>query len=271
MGETYFPDSDYPFRGAQQVRDERFAELRESLMYDLADAGVTEATLMAYWGDLDSLLWWCLANEIDILSVTAEDITRYLDELRAEKYSLNTIARRITTFRQFYDHIVAAGERPTSPMPGIHQRRPRPPRRKPAVPRLTARQRRRMLATTKNPRDKAVLSLLFEGVTVTQLGGADVADVADLGPGLRTSYRGIPENVELSAETVAAVQDYVGARTAGPLVTDVEGRRVDRFDLNRLLARCGKAAGIRTPVTPARLPQRASRNPRASSHTSSTD
>jgi site-specific recombinase XerD len=271
----FYPEQGSMFRGAQEVRYLRFAELRESLLFDLRDGGLREATVVAYWSDLDSVLWWCLEHGVDALDPGAENVGRYLDELRAGRYSLNTIARRITAMRHFYEHVVAAGELAASPIAGIHQRRPRPARAARAAggpARLTAGQRRRLLAAAEDDRDRAVLRLLFDTVTVTQLGRAVVADVRLEPPAaLSASHRGIAESVPLGADTAAAVARYLAGRARGPLIVDGAGRPIDRFDVHRLLARIGRRAGIRTPVTPARLPQPPPRNARASSQTSAAD
>lgn len=268
----YFPESGHLFLGGRPVRYERFAELRESLMYDLADSGITTATLMAYWGDLESLFLWCLQEEVDVLVPSTSDLAGFLESLREQQYSLNTIARYITSFRRFYDFLVDTGECDRSPMVGIHQRRPRPPRRRSEATPLTARQRDRMLKVASDARDTAVLSLLFSRLSVSQLCAAKVADFGD-GPvaTLATAYRGIPETVTLTDGAASAVRKYLDKRAVGPLIVAANGLPLDRFDVNRLLARIAKHAGIRSPVGPARLPQRASRAARASRQTSSTD
>lgn len=272
-GGDYFPDKDYPFRGSQQVRHQRFAELREDLMFDLDEAGVSPATLIAYWGDLDWLLHWCLDEGVDILAPKRGDLARHLDELRETGYSLNTIARKVTSFRHFYRHLVEVGVLATNPMTEIHQRRPQPQLGSPSLapPQLTARQRRRLLAAAHDHRDLTVVSLLLDRVTVSQLCRAVVGDLRDDPPSLRTRHRGIGETILLSDSTLIAVHDYLARRRSGPLIVDAVGRPIDRFDVRRLLARLGRQAGIRTPVTPHRLPQPPDRSPRASRHTSSTD
>ncbi|MEU5693069.1 site-specific integrase [Actinosynnema sp. NPDC020468] len=271
-GSDHFPEHGLPFRGAVEVRHERFARLRESLMFDLAEADAATATLMAYWGDLEDLLWWCLHEEVDVLAPTTADVERYLEALRVAGYSPNTVARRVTALRRFYAHLVELGESETSPLHGIHRRRPRPRARPPVTPRLTARQRRRMLDSARDARDRAVLALLFAGIPVAQVCRAVVGDLRPGPPAvLVATHRGIPETVEVGEEAAAAVRAYLAGRETGPLVVDREGRAVDRFDLNRLLARVARQAGIRSPVGPSRLPQRASRNARASIQRSPTD
>ncbi len=116
--EPFYPENVSPLRVELVAADERFAELREAV---LLDYGLRTAA--AYWGDLDSLRWWCLQEGVNVLRPAREDIKRYLDELRAAEYSPNTLARRLTTFRRFYDYLVEIGELETSPVEGLREKR----------------------------------------------------------------------------------------------------------------------------------------------------
>lgn len=265
----FYPEDQSPMRAQLEVRYRRFAELREALLLEYS-----RSTAIAYWGDLDSWMLWCLGHQVDALAPTTEDVARFLDEHRANGYSVNTIARRITALRAFFAYLVREGILEQTPMLGLHQRRPRPaPRQRSPRSRLTARQRQRLRAAAQHPRDKAVLELLLDQISVTQVCRAEVPDVVGTAGSahLVTSFREIPEVRSLSPATVAAVRAYLAGRVDGPLIIDDHGRRVDRFDINRILNRLGRAAGLRTPVSARQLGQAASRSPRISRHTSSTD
>jgi site-specific recombinase XerD len=100
-----YPEDQSPFRAELPERDRRFAELREEYLLNYG-----YNTARAYWGDLDDLLLWAVERDKDVLSLTSEDIKRYLTRMKRRKYSPNTIRRRRTAFRGFYGLAVAEGD-----------------------------------------------------------------------------------------------------------------------------------------------------------------
>jgi len=103
----------------------------------------------------------------------------------------------------------------------------------------------------------ALLALLtLNGLRVSEACGADVGDLG-VERGHRvltvTRKRGRVERVPLAPPTVEALEDYLGARTAGPLFVDRRGNRLDRHDAARVVRRVARAAGITKHLTPHSL------------------
>jgi integrase/recombinase XerD len=124
-------------------------------------------------------------------------------------------------------------------------------------------------------RDKAMLELLYStGLRVSELVGIKTADLqADMGY-LRCLGKGSKERlVPVGKPALAALENYLrfgrpklmrrkkssyasgeGAPGMSPyLFVNRFGRRMSRVGLWKLLARYGRRAGIRTPLTPHRL------------------
>lgn len=106
------PVAGYHARGADD-----FDLTREAL---LVNYGL--ATARCYWGDLDHWRDWCSDHQqlIDPLHPVTAVINEYLTEMLTLGYSRNTVARRMTTLRAFFD--LVPGPNPTDGVPPIRRR-----------------------------------------------------------------------------------------------------------------------------------------------------
>jgi site-specific recombinase XerC len=97
---------------------ERFCAWREEM---LVNYGYN--TARAYWSDLEGWRDWCCDEEptVDALEPSPNDIVRYLRELIESGYSPNTVARRLTALRLFFD-IRDMGHNPARLVPPIPRR-----------------------------------------------------------------------------------------------------------------------------------------------------
>jgi integrase/recombinase XerD len=92
-------------------RHQRYAALRDEFVINL-----TYNTARAYASDLDHLFDWALARGKDVLALTSSDIELYLAGLLQRPYTANTITRKRTALRGFYDLSVEKKAIMTSPM-----------------------------------------------------------------------------------------------------------------------------------------------------------
>jgi site-specific recombinase XerD len=116
-------------RGELGRRHQRFAALRDEFVINL-----TYNTARAYASDLDHLFDWGLARDKDVLNLTGHDIQLYLAGLLQRPYTANTITRKRTALRGFYELAVQKKAIVESPMNGwgpIRRRlgEARPPKR----------------------------------------------------------------------------------------------------------------------------------------------
>lgn len=239
--QQYYPEDQSPFRAERPVLSERFAAAREAILLDY-----DFHTAVAYWGDLDDLRWWCLSEDVDILAPGAGDIERYLDQLAQQRYSPNTIARRLTTFRIFYDYLVGEGELASSPVAGMHRLRPVRSRKRRRL-RQSQRERLWAAATKSGLRDEVIVRLVVNGVSIAQLCRARTGNVAPGGNGhaaITVEHRGVPRRVELDSDSAEALTRYVRSRPDGALFTNHAGNELTRSDVARVLRRLGQAARL---------------------------
>lgn len=237
----YYPESESPLRAELVQQYERFAERREAVLLNYGFH-----TAVAYWGDLDSLMRWCMEADIDVLNPRTEDISRYLDELRGMDYSPNTIARRLTAFRLFYDHLVGLGELDASPVADLRERRRRPSRAIERAPKSrTGRTELLAAARISSARDHALVALHLNGLSHTQLARLTRADLGleAKRPFIRVTDRGVPKDLRLSAEAIAALTRYLAAPNSTLPFTDGRGAAMDRFVVQRAIKKVRLRSG----------------------------
>ena len=90
------PENLSPLRAELEQRYQRFAELREDFLLNYG-----YNTARAYWGDLEHLNDWCMERGPDILTLTDQDLKKYLAWMRRRGYSRSTIRRRRGTCALF--------------------------------------------------------------------------------------------------------------------------------------------------------------------------
>jgi site-specific recombinase XerD len=92
---------------------QRFAALRDEFVVNLR-----YNTARAYANDLDHLFDWALDQGKGALTLTSDDIEKYLANLLERPYTANTITRKRTALRGFYDLAVEKGAMSATPMSG---------------------------------------------------------------------------------------------------------------------------------------------------------
>lgn len=75
-------------------------------------------TARAYAGDLDDLFNWASSADLDVVNLTPGDIERYVADLDRRGYTPNTLVRKRTALRGFYDLAARVAARTESPMSG---------------------------------------------------------------------------------------------------------------------------------------------------------
>jgi site-specific recombinase XerD len=90
---------------------QRFAALRDEFIVNLK-----YNTARAYASDLDHLFNWAAARGKDVLTLSPRDLEIYLNGLIQRPYTSNTIVRKRTALRGFYDLAMEKCAVSSSPM-----------------------------------------------------------------------------------------------------------------------------------------------------------
>jgi integrase/recombinase XerD len=222
------------------------------------EKGLSANTLQAYSTDLS-----CLSAFIGKSGVLpgAEELGRFVEGLGEAGLAPRSIARRLTTIRNFYGFLLREGEIESDPSEHL-----RSPKQWQTIPKfLNLKEIEAIIAATdlsrpNGLRDRAMIELLYAtGLRVTELCRLGFGDLnAELGV-LRTTGKGNKQRlVPAGSSAIKAVEQYVKegrpallkGRASRYLFVTARGGCLTRQGFWKLLAGYGRKAGIFRGLTP---------------------
>lgn len=217
-------------------------------------AGKKGSTASGYRTDLRQFGDWLTVHQLDPLQVDRAVILAYQRHLEDELVrSPSTVSRKLSAIAGAYETAVAEDVLGRSPM--THVERP-----KVDESQQLGLDRQELLdvvgaAVADGALARALVVLLaLNGLRVSEACGADVAGLSRV-RGHRVlairRKRGKDREVALDEMTQAAIDNYLAGRRTGPLLQAPDGPgRLSRHAAARIVARCGRDAGILDPITP---------------------
>ncbi len=223
---------------------------------------VSEATLMAYEGDLIQFLDYVRAEtgkDPVLGSIDTIVVRSFLGSLSRKGYSPRSISRKIASLRSFFSYCARTGEIEENPVSGLSN-----PKKGRDLPVFAGKEMIRQmmelpdLTRPKGIRDRAVLELLYgTGMRLSELTGCDIGDCNfEKGTirvlGKRKKERLLP----LGGEAAKALRSYLqaeyrissddlaaGADTEGsgrglkgsPLISGPSGNRISKRTVQRIV------------------------------------
>ncbi|MFF5259820.1 tyrosine-type recombinase/integrase [Actinomadura viridis] len=269
--------------GSQRERQ----ELRDALLVLLEAWRLSlrsEHTRTAYASDMTDWLAFCAQARVDPLrQARRAHVDAWVQQLRTRPVrggrppSQATLARRLSTISSFYRYTVTEGPRLLGT---AHYTRlgllDHNPAATPARPRVSDQPKGRGLdrheftalleaAAAAGHRDAAVTCLLGRnGLRVSSVCTADVDSLGRQGRHRILTYwlkRDRTQQTALSFTTWTAIEGHLRDRDTGahpeqhqqgrprPLILDNDGGRLDRFQVDRIVKRLARAAGLEQPKT----------------------
>lgn len=230
----------------------------------LTDQLVVRAAVSAFLGryrgqtrvhtdsDLRVFLRWCADHDLDPLAAARVDIERYVRWLQdVRRYQPSTVSRRLSVVVGFYRVCVIDALLEHSPADYV--RRPTVPAESPTLG-LGHLQYEAMITTARkssNPNDFALVALLgLLGLRIFEACGSNIADLGEEHGHRVLRVRGKGGKVvlvPLPPAVARAIDQAVDDRTAGPILRNAHGRRMDRHAATRRLKHLAHTAGIRMP------------------------
>lgn len=251
---------------------ERFdARIDEFLSYIAYERGLSANTTASYRRDLTLWRNHCVDARVDPSTATADDVTAFLESLRAgeqgKPYRPASIARIIVSLRSLYRFLVREGAIERDPTATVGA-----PARERALPKAISIEEIEALLSQPGTdllgrRDKAMLELLYAGgLRISELCALDVDDV-DLDARSLTVYEGKGGKtriVPLGRHAAKAVGDYVAASrpelarrsresARGALFLNARGSRLTRQGCWKVLKGYARDAGLGERVSPHTL------------------
>jgi integrase/recombinase XerC len=241
-------------------------ELLDRFLSHMEAQNASPYTVKNYGSDVGQFLDYCREQRVGSLERIDRSLLRnYLAELDAVGYVKASIARRVAELRSFGNFLVQEGVLDHNPFRAISA--PRIPKRLPKY--LTVAEVEALVAVpdTSTPlglRDRAIIEVLYgAGLRVGELVGLDVGDADPRQAQVRVMGKGGKERIGLLGQpAVRALRAYLetgrpallAKRKAGApgnaLWLNHRGGRLSARGVAMMLGQAGKAAGIRTPISP---------------------
>jgi integrase/recombinase XerC len=188
------------------------------------------------------------------------EIRTYLAMLRNTEYSKSTVARKLSSLRSFYKHLVRTEAIQASPVSVI--RTPRRDKRLPQcldVQQVTALLSAPDASTLLGARDRAILETIYSsGLRVSELVGLNIEDLEEFSEALRIRGKGKKERlVPLGAKALESIRHYLvkrdevfGVAVKGALFVNKSGKRISERSIRRKLEKYLLQAGIPVHISP---------------------
>jgi integrase/recombinase XerD len=194
-------------------------------------------------------------------SATAEDLGRYVESLYSAKLSARSIARHMTTLRNFYSFLAREGEVQRDPSEFLT-----PPKQWSNLPKYLNREEIERLLVAPDAsksnglRDRAMLELLYAtGLRVTELCRLEVSNVERDAGVLRVTGKGNKQRLVPFGDSAGeAITQYLDqgrpallkGRASRFLFVTARGGALTRQGFWKLLGGYGRKAGIFRDLTP---------------------
>ena len=246
-------------------RDDSGGYVKGFLAHLSVEKGYSEATIRSYGTDLDQFGEFLKRVKRNLESpgrINRDHVRGFLAELHRRELSKTSMGRKLSSLRAYFKYLRRHKVITKDPMAGI--RNPKQDKRHPQV--LNVDQAVSMMEAAVEPdpeglRDIALAEVLYgSGLRISEALGLDLNDVdSDV---IRVTGKGSKERiVPLSDAAVARIRRYMEQRHAflkdyseqALFLSVREGKRLNRRQANRIVAKLARLAGLPKDVHPHML------------------
>jgi integrase/recombinase XerD len=189
--------------------------IREYLSYCRVEKGLAANSIESYGTDLERLGAWASKNDLDLLTLTRQDLREWLIDLGTEKLSENSKRRLISSVRGFYKFLMFEGHLTKNPAEDLVA-----PQKGVYLPRFLNRSEIEILlaapdvSTETGLRDRAILELMYaSGLRVSEAVNLKINDVdIDSGIVTTTGKGSKTRRVPVGASAIEWLKSYLVVR-----------------------------------------------------------
>lgn len=246
-------------------RDRPGELVRGFLAFLSVEKGYSDATVRSYGTDLDQFEAYLKSRKRSLEKPKRIDrdlVRGFLAELHRRRLSKSSMGRKLSSLRAYFKFLLRHKQIAKDPMAGI--RNPKQEKRHPQVLNVDQAVSLMEASVTPDPeglRDIALAEVLYgSGLRISEAIGLDLNDVdSDV---IRVTGKGSKERiVPLSDAAVKRIRRYMEQRHAllsnyaeqALFVSVRAGKRLDRRQANRIVAKLAKLAGLPKDVHPHML------------------
>ncbi|EGB13444.1 integrase family protein [Pseudodesulfovibrio mercurii] len=247
-------------------RDGQGEFVRGFLAFLEVEKGYSPATIRSYGTDLEQFEEFLRGRKASLerpARLNRDHVRGFLAELHRRQMTKTSMGRKLSSLRAYFKYLLRHKVITKDPVAGI--RNPKQEKHHPQV--LNVDQAVSLMEARVEPdpeglRDVALAEVLYgSGLRISEAIGLDLNDVdSDV---IRVTGKGSKERiVPLSDAAVARIRRYLGQRHAflkgnyaeqALFLSSRAGKRLDRRQANRIVARLGKLAGLPLDVHPHTL------------------
>ncbi len=245
------------------------AATRAFLNHVKVERGLAENTIAAYTRDLRKFAAFAEQRGLELDAIARDHIVDFLSSLYRERLDSRSVSRHLVSVRNLFRF--ALTEELITGDPTLNLESPKIRKSLPVYLRMEEVDRllaQPDLSSAYGVRDKAIIELLYStGMRVSELVGLRVSDLEMRMGCLRCIGKGDKERmIPVGRKALLAVEQYLetsrpelvrgaGLETQAPqnLFINRNGKPISRIGIWRILTRYGRAAGIRTQLSPHKL------------------
>lgn len=229
-------------------------QLVEQFLQKLYGGNKSPKTITNYRVDLNFFLDYMEQEQVAVVDADLQILEGYTVHLRDmtygnnKRYSENTVARRISTLKSFYDYLRARGIIKDDPSKDLASPKVETGKEPVFIPKgkiskLVA----STIGETHEVRDRLILKLFMStGMRLAELGGLDVSDIDGTQITIRKGKGNKTRRVFISEELVEEIKIYTGNRhdIIEPLFISQKGTRLSERSIQRVVKKYMEKVGL---------------------------
>ena len=227
--------------------------IREYLSYCRVEKGLAANSIESYQHDLGRLSNWTGKNDLDLLTLSRQDLREWMIDLGSEKLSENSRRRLISAVRGFYRFLMFDGHVTKNPAEDLVA-----PQKGVYLPRFLNRAEIEMLlaapdtSTENGLRDRAILELMYaSGLRVSEVVNLKIHEVeTDAGILTCTGKGSKTRRVPVGSSAVEWIKSYLAVRRKienveiDRMFVNGNGQPLTRQSLYLSITECGQKCGL---------------------------
>ena len=212
-------------------------------------------TINNYYKDIIDFINYL--DKVDYLKIKDEDVVYYLEYLYNQKYNKNSISRKLSSLRSFYNYLVN-----NDIIAYNYFNNHKNPKKDKILPKyIKDEDLELMFSKTKNIRDKLILELLFvTGIRVSELVNIKVNDINLYNREIKIFGKGSKERIVIfstnclnNLNNYLKERDKINKKNSNYLILNKNGGKISTTSIRNILNKIKLISGAKTKITPHML------------------